>query len=250
MPASDLWPLLGLFAVGLVAGGLNVVAGGGSFLTLPLLIFLGLPAAEANATNRVGLLAQNLAGVWAFHRSRAVNWRWGLAVSLPTVIGAVLGARWALQFSDVAFRRVLSIVMLLMTPWMLARARPPAARAGLWSPWHPAMVAAFFAIGVYGGLIQVGNGFAILAATSLAGMDLVQGNAIKVLAVLALAAVSLAVFAHGGAVHWGEGAALGLGNVIGALGGVRLALTRGHAWIQRVVIVVVVVFAVLLWLER
>ena len=90
MSATDLWPLAALFTVGLVSGVLNVVAGGGSFLTLPVLIFLGLPAGEANGTNRVGVLAQNLAGVWGFHRSRVMRWRWGLAVSVLAMIGVGL----------------------------------------------------------------------------------------------------------------------------------------------------------------
>jgi uncharacterized membrane protein YfcA len=108
---------------------------------------------------------------------------------------------------------------------------------------------AFFGIGVYGGLIQAGVGFAVLAATRLAGMDLVKGNAVKLLTVLLLTVLSLAIFAAGGAVNWPFGLALGAGNVLGALVGVRLAVRRGHRWIQRVVTAAVVVFAVLLWFD-
>ena len=111
------------------------------------------------------------------------------------------------------------------------------------------MVAAFVVIGIYGGLIQAGVGFGILAATSLAGMDLVKGNAVKLFTVLLLTLLSLAIFAAGGAVRWRPGVALGAGNMLGALVGVKLAVTRGHAWISRVVTVAVVVMAVLLWLE-
>ncbi|MGD9905972.1 MAG: sulfite exporter TauE/SafE family protein [Vicinamibacterales bacterium] len=242
-------PLLGLFAAGVVAGALNVVAGGGSFLTLPLLIFLGLPAGDANGTNRIGVLAQNLAGVWGFHRSNVMEWRWAGAASVPAVAGAAIGAWLALQVSDFAFRRLLALAMLAMTLWTLVARPRPADRPALLSPWHPAMVLGFLLIGVYGGFIQAGIGFAILAATSLAGMDLLRGNAVKLLTVLALTALSLAIFAAGGAVRWGPGIALGLGNVAGALVGVRLAVRLGHAWIQRVVTAAVVVMAVLLWFE-
>lgn len=247
MSAPDVWPLAALFAVGLVAGALNVVAGGGSFLTLPVLIFLGLPAGDANGTNRVGVLAQNLAGVWGFHRSSAMRWRWGLAVSVPAMAGAALGAWLALHMSDFAFRRLLSVAMLAMTLWTISSRPHSAGRAALTSPWHPGVVVAFFAIGVYGGMIQAGVGFAILAATSLAGLDLVKGNGVKVLAVLLLTLLSLAIFASGGAVRWSFGLALGAGNVAGALVGVRLAVTQGHGWIQKVVTATVVVFAVALW---
>ena len=249
MSASDLTPLALLFGIGLVSGILNVVAGGGSFLTLPMLLFLGLPAGEANGTNRLGVFAQNLAGVWGFHRSRAMNWRWGLAASVPAVAGAALGAWTALHMTDFAFRRLLSVAMLAMTLWTVARPAASRGRVPLLSPWHPGMVLAFFGIGVYGGLIQAGIGFAILAATSVAGMDLVRDNAVKLLAVLLLTLLSLAIFAAGGAVNWSFGLALAAGNVLGALGGVRLVVRQGHRWIQRVVTATVVVFAVLLWFD-
>ncbi len=185
MTADEPLPLLALFAVGLVSGALNVVAGGGSFLTLPTLIFLGLPTGEANGTNRLGVLAQNLMGVWGYHRASTVDWRWARAVSVPSLAGAAVGAWWALQMSDFAFRRLLALAMLGMTLWTLL-ARPKAGdRNTLLSPWHPGMVVAFLLIGLYGGLIQAGVGFAVLAATSIAGMNLVQGNAVKVLAMLA-----------------------------------------------------------------
>jgi uncharacterized protein len=247
--ATDLWPLAALFAVGVVAGVLNVVAAGGSFITLPVLIFLGLPAGEANGTNRVGVLAQNLVGVWGFHRSRMMRWSWGLAVSVPAMIGSVLGTWLALQMTDFAFRRLLAVAMLAMTLWTVATPSSPGGRETETSPWHPGVMLAFFAIGVYGGLVQAGIGFAVLAVTSLAGMDLVKGNGVKLLSVLLVTALSLALFASGGAVQWSFGLALGAGNVLGALAGVRLAVTHGHQWLQRVVTAAVLLFAILLWFD-
>lgn len=250
MSSTELAPLAGLFAVGAVSAVLNVIAGGGSFLTLPVLIFLGLPAGVANATNRVGVLAQNLGGVLGFHRSGAMDWRWGLAVSVPAVVGAAVGATWALHMSDFAFRRLLSIAMLAMTLWTVTRRPHHDAPRPLRSPWHWSMVLAFFLIGVYGGLIQAGVGFAVLAATSVAGMDLVRGNAVKLLAVLLLTILSLAIFASSGVVDWTAGLALAAGNVVGAMIGVRLALRQGHGWLQKAVTAAVVAFAVLLWFDR
>ncbi len=249
VPAAELLPLAALFAVGLVSGALNVVAGGGSFLTLPVLLFVGLPAGEANGTNRLGVLAQNLMGVWGYHRTTTVDWRWARAVSVPAVVGAALGAWAALQMSDFAFRRLLSLAMLGTTLWTLLASPPASTRDARLSPWHPGMIVAFLLIGLYGGLIQAGVGFAILAAARLAGMDLVQGNAVKVLAVLLLTVLSVVIFSAGGAVRWRPGLALAAGNAIGAVVGVRWAVARGHAWIERVVTAAVVVMAVLLWLE-
>jgi uncharacterized protein len=235
-----------LAAAGLVAGVLNVLAGGGSFLTLPLLLFLGLPAAEANGTNRVGVMVHGVGAVWGFHRHRVLPWQWALGVSMPALAGAALGVWAALVVPDLAFRRILSVAMLALTLWTVA-APFYVARTEIRAAWSPAVVAGFFVIGLYGGFLQAGVGFLVLAVTSFAGLDLVRGNAVKVLSVLALTLLSLAIFAGSGVVHWWYGLALGIGNLAGALIGVRLTVLRGHRWLQRVVTVTILVFAVALW---
>lgn len=231
-----------LAAVGLVAGLLNVLAGGGSFLTLPLLLFLGLPAAEANGTNRVGVLVQNLGAAWGFHRHQVLEWPWALGASVPALAGAALGTWGALVVPDVAFRRVLAVAMLAFTLWTVlsSPARPGGARR---RASHPLVAGGFFLVGVYGGFLQAGVGFLVLAITTWAGLDLVRGNAVKVLSVFVLTLLSLAIFAVNGAVHWPFGAALAAGNLAGALVGVRLAVLRGHRWLRRVVTATIVAFA-------
>ena len=237
-----------LVVIGFVAAVINVIAGGGSFLTLPLLLFLGLPASVANGTNRVGVLAQNVSAVVGFHRHQALPFRWALAVSVPAVAGAALGVWAALNVPDVAFRRILSAVMLAVAfGTLLHRSRAGAPREALRPPWHWTMIAGFFGTGLYGGFLQAGVGFFALAMTSLAGLDLVRGNAIKVFTVMLLTLLSLAVFAGTGHVDWPAGAALALGNLLGGIVGVRVAVLKGHRWLGRVVTVTIVVFAVLLW---
>ncbi|MGE3273978.1 MAG: sulfite exporter TauE/SafE family protein [Vicinamibacterales bacterium] len=242
-------PYLICALTGVVAGVLNVLAGGGSFLTLPVLLFLGLPAAVANGTNRVGVMTQSLGAVWGFHRYGKMDWRWAFAVSVPAVLGAALGVWASLTIPDFAFRRILSVVMLVITLWTLFRkaSTPPPPDATPRSPWHWSTVLAFFGVGVYGGFLQAGVGFLVLAATSAAGLDLVRGNAVKMLSVLLLTMLSLAVFAGTGHVDWALGLALGIGNLAGAMVGVRLAVLKGHRWLERIVTITIVVFAVLLW---
>jgi uncharacterized membrane protein YfcA len=244
---ADLTPLAALFLAGVMAGTLNVLAGGGSFLTLPLLLFLGLPAAVANGTNRVGVFTQSLGAIWGFHTHRVLDWRWALGASVPAVAGAAIGAWAALSVSDVGFRRVLAVAMLAVTLWTLlgGDARTQARVRG---PGHPLVVCGFFVVGLYGGFLQAGVGFLVLAVTTLAGMDLVRGNAVKMLTVLLLTVVSLLIFARGGVIDWPLGLALGVGNFAGGLLGVRLAVLRGHAWLQRVVTGAIILFAVLLWI--
>lgn len=247
---------LGLFVTGLVAGAINVVAGGGSFLTLPALIFFGLPATIANATNRIGILTQNVAAVWSFHHHRVLAWRWALAASLPAVVGSALGAWLALEVSDAAFRKVLAFLMVAITLWSLLGPSDRSAARRLEdappprpTPRRLAVIAGgFFVVGIYGGFVQAGVGFLILAVLSLAGLDLVRGNAVKVLAALLFTLIPFVIFVWHDQIVWLPGLVLGAGNLLGALAGVRMTVLRGHHWVKRVVTVTVIVFAVLLWL--
>ena len=113
-----------LFGAGLVAGILNVIAGGGSFLTLPILMFLGLPAGLANGTNRVGILLQNIGAVWSFQRDRVLDWRSVLWAALPSIPGAALGVWLALQTGDQLFRRILALLMVTVSLWTIWSAQP------------------------------------------------------------------------------------------------------------------------------
>jgi uncharacterized membrane protein YfcA len=241
---------LGLLALaGVVAGALNVVAGGGSFLILPMLLFVGLPASLANGTNRVGVLAQNLAGIIGFHRHGAMDWAWSLKASVPAMIGAGLGVWAALAIPDFAFRRILSVAMVAVTVWSLLNRQRGAASGEVKPPSHWMVVLGFFVVGLYGGFIQAGVGFLVLAITTAAGMDLVRGNAVKLLTVMMLTVISLVVFAGAGQVDWPRGLALAAGNWAGAIIGVRMAVLKGHGWLQKVVTATVILFAIALWFQ-
>ena len=245
-PALELVALAG---AGFAASVLNVIAGGGSFLTLPLLIFLGLPATAANATNRLGILTQNVGGVWAFHRHGVLDWRWGLRASVPALLGATVGTWLALQVGEREFRRILATLMLVVTLWTLLDRSGRLARILERLRHRRAVLAVAFALaGVYAGFIQAGVGFFILALTSVGGLDLVRGNAVKLLVILATTTLSLLLFAWNGHVDWLAGTGLALGSLVGSLVGVRLTVLKGHSWVRGVVTAAIVVFAVKLWL--
>lgn len=242
--------LAALAAAGVVAGVINVIAGGGSFLILPMLLFFGLPSALANGTNRVGVMSQNVAGVIGFHRHGAFDWSWALKASVPAMAGAAIGVWAALAIPDFAFKRILSVAMVAVTIWsLLNQGRKPSEARDLMPPTHWFVVVGFFLVGLYGGFIQAGVGFLVLAITSAAGMDLVRGNAVKLLSVLLLTVLSLVVFAGAGQVDWPRGIALAVGNWAGAVIGVRMAVLKGHKWLEKVVTGTVILFAILLWFQ-
>ncbi len=238
---------LALFVAGGVAGTLNVIAGGGSFLTLPVLIFLGLPPGIANGTNRVAILLQNVGAVWSFKRFGVLDTKSLLWAAVPATLGALPGTWLAIVISDRAFQRTLAFLMVAVTVWTLWSRDDAPGNGGVDRPRYLALGVGFFVAGLYGGFVQAGVGFLLLAGTSLAGLDLVRGNAVKVLAVLCFTSVSLGIFVWQDRVDWPLGLCLAAGNVLGGLLGARLTVLKGHGWVKNVVTATILIFAVKLW---
>ncbi|MBT8397846.1 MAG: sulfite exporter TauE/SafE family protein [Gemmatimonadetes bacterium] len=251
MPDAITTPLL-LFLVGFVAGVLNAIAGGGSLLTLPVMIFLGLPPTVANGTNRVAILVQNVGASWSFHRKGLISKNWLVLAVPPALLGVVLGTLGAIRVGDLAFQRILAVVLVGAAAWTVWRPIKPPAEGDAVPPtggrrWLFALF--FFFVGAYGGFIQAGVGFIVLAVTTAGGLNLVRGNAVKIPLILAFTAVALALFAWSGKVDWAMGLSLAGGNLLGALLGVRLQVLKGHEWVRNVVTVTIVLFAVRLLLS-
>ncbi|GIV59514.1 sulfite exporter TauE/SafE family protein [Rhodocaloribacter litoris] len=232
-----------LFGVGLLAGVLNVMAGGGSAFTLPALIFLGLDGATANGTNRVAILTGSLFAAAAFRREKVSRLRRSLAFGLWTLPGAVAGAVAAVRISDAWFQRILGLVMVGVVVSMLLPRHEDASTTteGTSSWWiYPALLG----IGFYGGFIQVGVGFLLMAAFyHLLRMNLVYVNLHKVTVVLLYTLPALAVFAWNGNVDWVLGVSLSAGNALGSWWAARLAVRRGEGVIRLVMILALLLMA-------
>jgi uncharacterized membrane protein YfcA len=240
-----------LFSVGLFAGVLNVTAGGGSFLTLPLLIFLGYPPIEANGTNRVGIFLQNLGAVWSFNRQGLVDLNWMRWAMGPGLLGCLFGTWLALVVNDDTFQKTLALLIVGVTIWTLwDPVRKPWSNESL-SPgvYVLVMTLGFFVIGLYAGFVQAGVGFFILALATLVGLDLVRGNSLKVLSVLVFTCLALSLFAWYGKVHWVVGLSLGAGTMVGGLMGVKLTIVQGHSWLKKFVTITMIGFAIKLWID-
>ncbi|HHC07405.1 MAG TPA: sulfite exporter TauE/SafE family protein [Actinobacteria bacterium] len=232
-----------LVAAGVLAGFVNTVAGGGSAVTLPILTDLLGPNA-ANGTNRIAILMANATATGRFSGGRAMPWRHVAPLVVPTLAGALAGAWTATLLSPAAMRRVFAVVLVLI-------AVSVAARPSIWLEGHEHRLAepwrslVFLAIGFYGGFVQAGVGFLLLAGLVLGGgLDLVRGNAAKVLLILLYTPLALFLFARADQVELAAGVILGVGNSTGALAASHLALRRGAAWIRWVLVVVAVGAAV------
>jgi hypothetical protein len=233
-------------AAGFVAGFINTLAGSGSLVTLPLLIFLGLPANVANGTNRVAILFQNVVGVSSFRQQKMLDLRGGLMLAGPAIIGAIVGAQIAVNLNEEMMRRVIGLLMVVMLVVIFVRPKrwlegQPEAEIQC-SGWKQWLI--FFGIGLYGGFIQAGVGIFLLAGLVLsAGYDLVRANAVKVLIVLCFTIFALVVFVINNQVVWGIGLILAIGNMLGAWVAARMAVERGATFVRWLLIAVVTVSA-------
>jgi uncharacterized protein len=246
MDGPFVWQAALLAAIGLLAGFINVLAGGGSLLTLPALIFLGLPAATANGTNRIAILSQNIFAATSFRRHGVLPLRLALFCTVPALIGSYLGANLAITIDDKLFQRLLAGIMLGVLLFNFLDPVKHWRRAELHlNRWRIAtLLLCFFAIGVYGGFVQAGVGFLIISALLAQGLDLVRINAIKVFVVGIFTLVAPAVFIQHGQVNYGLGLALAAGNSIGGTIATHMAINKGHDWIKKVVSLTVLAFAV------
>jgi hypothetical protein len=227
---------------GCLAGIVNTVAGGGSIITLPLLIFAGLPAPVANATNRIAIVFQNVGALTAFRRHGLKPSREAWLILIPSLLGGGVGVILAIDVNEALLRKIIGAVLVLMLVPILRKTpkttRP--ARPGI-RPW---MWPVYFLIGVYGGFLQVGVGFLYLGVlVGIQGLDLVRANLHKVFYILAYSALAVLLFAWKSQVHWSSGLVLAVGNAAGGWLGAKLAVERGERWIRVVLVVAVFVAA-------
>jgi len=229
---------------GLVAGVINTLAGGGSLLTVPLMVFLGLPGTLANGTNRVGVVVQNAAATWRFRAEGVPGIRDAIPVLLVTGIGSVVGAFAISRVPAERFEQVFGLVMLAMLYPTLRGAIGSASNAPAATPWSAGLrTLVFFAIGLYGGAFQAGVGLFLLFALSRAGHPLVQANSIKVVVIGVLTLVAVPVFVLQGQVDWRAAAALAVGFALGGAAGVRIAVLGGDRVIRPVLALAVLAMA-------
>lgn len=226
--------ILGL--VGIAAGWLNVLAGGGSLLTVPVMLFMGVPGPVANGTNRIAILAQNVTAVATFRRRGYSDFKLGLSLAAAASAGAVGGASLGVNLDGEWFDRVLALVMIGVMLLMASghdQIKPGkhAEPARNLLAGHLLMVAA----GFWGGFIQIGVGFILMPILHrVLGLDLVRVNMHKVLIVLVYTVVALLVFASQVELLWWTGVGLAVGNSIGGWLGAHTTISHGETLIRRV----------------
>ncbi len=235
-----------LIVAGVFTGFINTLAGGGSIISLSVLMFLGLPPSVANGTNRIGIAVQTITAVASFKKQKVLDHRKALILAIPAVFGSVVGANIAIDINDKIFETAFAIVMIFMLFFILfkpqkylyGRKELIDKKISVWQ------IIIFFFIGIYGGFIQVGIGYYLLASIILgAGYDLVKANAIKVLIALFITIIALTIFIINGEIRWMYGIIMSVGMMAGALIASKLAVKKGVNFVRWVIIVLILIFS-------
>jgi uncharacterized membrane protein YfcA len=231
-----------LIAGGLAAGVVNTLAGGGSLISVPLLVLVGLPGTVANGTNRIGVFVQNLTAAWRFRAQGVSGVEGAAAVVVPVCIGSLIGAYTIANVDDATFQRLFGVVMLIDLIPMLRPPKPGGATATRpWPRWITFAVFTF--IGLYGGAIQAGVGLLMVGALNHTGYDLVRANAIKVVTNVVLTAFAIPIFLWHGQVSWPYALVLAIGFSAGGVLGATLAVRGGERLIRPVMVAAIVLLA-------
>jgi uncharacterized membrane protein YfcA len=232
-----------LFAVGATAAFINVNAGGGSTLTLPALIFLGLNPTMANGTNRLGILVQNVSAVYSFKQEKFYELKNSLILSALTLPGAIIGALLAVKLEDKVFQNILAIVMILIVISMLIpKKKTNQDNNDVKLDWKT--IISLLSVGFYGGFIQVGVGFLLMATfQNLMKLNLIRVNMHKVFVVFIYTIPAFLIFIFTNNVDWFYGLILSVGTAFGAWWGVKLSIKKGEKLIKVVLIIAILIMS-------
>lgn len=233
---------------GILVGFVNVMAGGGSILSLPLLMFLGLPAGVANGTNRINILLTSIVGICTFkkeQKQQKASLQSSLRFLIPSLVGAILGALLAVDINQEVLKRIIGVLLVVFFFILLYKpSRWIQGNEILSQERHWWQIPLFFCLGFYGGFIQAGAGIFILTTFVLgAGYDLLRANMMKLIIILLYTPFVMAIFILNNQMDYVLGISLGIGTVIGAYAGSKIAIKKGAKFVRYVLLTIIVISA-------
>jgi uncharacterized membrane protein YfcA len=230
------------FLAAAVGGAMNSIAGGGTLITFPAIVALGLPPLTANATSAVGLWPAAVASMWGYRGELAGSRMWLVRFTFPSLLGGGLGALLLLETGQERFARIVPFLVLAATLLfmlqgpilrVLGASRPDPQRRG--PPLR--FLLAQLGVGIYGGYFGAGIGILMLAVLELMGLtNIHQMNGIKNWGGLCINAVAALLFIVRGVVQWPVALAMAAGAALGGYAGARMAQRVGQRWVRRAVV--------------
>ena len=238
-----------LLICGVIAGFINTVAGGGSLLTLPILIFMGLTSNIANGTNRIAIFMQNIFSISGYKSRGVSDFKYSSWLSVSALIGSIIGAKIAININEDMFNKILSVVIIIVVLTIIYNKKTFNINSENISIEKKIIsVIMFFFIGIYGGFIHAGVGFLILSILSnYNGIQLSKANSIKVFVVFVYTFFALIVFIMENKINWILGINLGIGNSIGGWIASRWSYNKPDKIIKIFIIISSAIMAIKLW---
>lgn len=243
----DWLELIALVVGGFCAGLINVIAGNGSAITLPLLMWVGLDANAANATNRVGALFQTTSAISSLPKTMRVKYmiRQSYFIIPPIIIGAIIGANLAVDIPETFMRASIGTIMIGLLITMLSNPKKWLIPTdGMVKKKTPKIWFAYLGLGLYGGFIQMGFGIFFLSISVLmAKYALKDGNIMKLFTAFLMTIPSFFIFALSGSIDWVYGLTLAAGTASGARFGAKKVVQhpKANAITRKVLIAVILV---------
>ena len=240
-----------LLSAAFVAGALNAVAGGGSFLTLPVLMFTGVPAVVANATGTVALLPGYMAGAWGFREdTQALPGLSMRRLVVLSLVGGATGAALLLVTPDATFRRVVPWLLLAATALFAFGPRLRQLVTGH-TPSPLKAVASVLSVTAYGGYFNGGLGILLLALFGLLGQtNLNAMNGLKNLVSALLTSIAVVIYAAGGVVQWPQALMMMVAATAGGYGGARVARRIPAHWMRRGIVATGLIMAAIFFYHQ
>lgn len=240
-----------LIVVGFMAGFVNTIAGGGTLLTMPMLIFMGLPPSVANGTNRVAILIQTAIGVKGFQSKGVTTHPFSVYMGISALLGSLIGAQIAVDIKGEVFNKILSAIMVLVVLMMLLKPKVQLSEMieRTTGKYLYISIVVFFFLGIYGGFINAGIGFMMLIILPYVNrLSLVKSNATKVAVVCIYTIGAVVMFALNDKIDWKYGLILAIGNASGAWVSSRWSVGKGDKMVKIFVVTMICILSVKLWL--
>jgi uncharacterized membrane protein YfcA len=244
-----------VFAAACVAGAINSVAGGGTLVTVPTMIWLGMPAIVANATSTVALWPGSLSGAWGFRRELASADRRMFALVVPSIVGGLIGAILLERTPPDLFERIVPVLILFATCLFMLQETlqrhlklTPADESR--SPWLSWTMVFQLGVGIYGGYFGAGIGIMMLAALSLMGYrDIHQMNGVKNLLAVAINGIAILYLVFTDLILWQYALLMAVGAIVGGIAGAGTARRIGRTAVRRIVVIVGFTMALAMFLH-
>jgi uncharacterized protein len=241
---DHLYLVIILFFLGSLAGFLNIMAGGGSAITLPVLIFLGLNPAVANGTNRIAIVIQNISAIYSFKKEDYFEFKESMKLSLFALPGAIIGAFAAVNVDDEIFKNILGVIMIgIIISMVIPRKKiDTSAKSSPLQKFY--LYLGMIGAGFYGGFVQVGVGFILMASLHYLGKyNLILVNMHKVFIVLVYNIPALLIFILSGDINWFLGLSLATGNAFGAWWSAKYAVKKGEKAVRIVMMIAIFIMS-------